>query len=566
MRGLSWIGASLLLGLLSWNAEAQIPNPMPTTSTIDENGVDLTNWSFSYQVTSIALGPVELGIYYPSDRDSFSATLRIEDSSGQYSNRATATAGNQTWVFITGGSAEDPGASLGENRYIPSGGYIATVVARDGTVIDYDYPSWYIPGNTTNPMTLCARSITRPDGEVLTYYAKYNMFPCRIQSIVSNRGYQIKYDYVAPNSIYRSRITLINNAFEYCNPTADTCNLTMNWPYISLSSNPRSYTNHSGQVWNVIAHGIIPPGHSSPTISWTAQNYISPNVVGNFAWRVTSATRDGGTWLYTYPSSDPLLGGVSDQLLRVQDPLGNVTRFRRLPGATGGDASIGEFANPSRLIGSVDQLGNVSTYGYNSSYQVTAINLPEGRGHLATYDYRGNILTYTQRPKTGSGAANLTTTYTYGAFNDRPLTVTDPNGNVTEYTYDPVHSGVLTEARPAPSPGAPRPVTRYAYAQRYAWIRNSSGSYVQAASPIWVLDTEKTCRTSATVAGACAAGSSDEVTVTYDYGPNSGPNNLWLRGRVETADGVSRRTCYAYDPTGNRISETQPNAGLTSCP
>jgi YD repeat-containing protein len=58
----------------------------------------------------------------------------------------------------------------------------------------------------------------------------------------------------------------------------------------------------------------------------------------------------------------------------------------------------------------------------------------------------------------------------------------------------------------------------------------------------------------------------DEVLTTYDYGPDSGPNNLFLRGRVVTADGQSLRTCYTYDRFGNRISETLPRAGLTSCP
>ena len=89
---------------------------------------------------------------------------------------------------------------------------------------------------------------------------------------------------------------------------------------------------------------------------------------------------------------------------------------------------------------------------------------------------------------------------------------------------------------------------------------------VALTAPVWLLSTEKSCNTSATSAGACAAGSSDEVTTTYDYGPDSGPNNLWLRGKVVTAGGVSLRTCYGYDVSGNKISETSPRAGLAVCP
>ena len=54
---------------------------------------------------------------------------------------------------------------------------------------------------------------------------------------------------------------------------------------------------------------------------------------------------------------------------------------------------------------------------------------------------------------------------------------------------------------------------------------------------------------------------------SYDYGPDTGAvgNNLLLRGMTVTADGQARRTCYGYDPQGNRIWETKPRAGLAAC-
>jgi YD repeat-containing protein len=66
---------------------------------------------------------------------------------------------------------------------------------------------------------------------------------------------------------------------------------------------------------------------------------------------------------------------------------------------------------------------------------------------------------------------------------------------------------------------------------------------------------------------ACKAGSAGQVVINDDdYGPNSGPNNLLLRGTVVTADGQSRRACVTYDALGRKVSETTPNANLTSCP
>ena len=71
-------------------------------------------------------------------------------------------------------------------------------------------------------------------------------------------------------------------------------------------------------------------------------------------------------------------------------------------------------------------------------------------------------------------------------------------------------------------------------------------------------------------AAPCAAGALDEVRTAYDYGPNSGPNNLLPRGQAVTAEAggqlVTHRTCYGYDARGRRISETQPNANLSTCP
>ena len=129
----------------------------------------------------------------------------------------------------------------------------------------------------------------------------------------------------------------------------------------------------------------------------------------------------------------------------------------------------------------------------------------------------------------------------------------------------------LTRTLPADSNGI-RAQTRRTYTQRYAWVLNSSGTtYVQSPAPIWVLATESFCRTSAAVvppgppgSGCTTAG--DEVVTTYEYGPDSGPNNLFLRGFSITADGATHRTCYGHDMYGNKISQTEADAGLTSCP
>ncbi|MEA3012260.1 MAG: hypothetical protein QOD42_805 [Sphingomonadales bacterium] len=258
----------------------------------------------------------------------------------------------------------------------------------------------------------------------------------------------------------------------------------------------------------------------------------------------TTMTVNGTVATNVYP-----VGNVPGSIV---DPLGRTTSFRYM---------IGESwaAEPGQLVGVTSPLGN-ATDSYN--------------------DARGNIYQQTLTAIPGSGLAARTTTAVFpsscGPTNRRicnkPTSVTDANGNVTDYTYDAVHGGVLTETGPAPAPGGVRPQTRHAYAQRYAWILASGGGYAQAATPVWVRTATSSCRTSAATgnpASPCAT-AGDEVLTQYDYGPNSGPNTLLLRGQTVTStDGgvtTTLRSCYGYDRDGRRISETQPQANLASCP
>lgn len=156
-----------------------------------------------------------------------------------------------------------------------------------------------------------------------------------------------------------------------------------------------------------------------------------------------------------------------------------------------------------------------------------------------------------------------------------PSQIIDANGNVTDRAYSPVHGGLLSATGPAvptPQPNGSvanvRPQTRYEYAQRQA--RLSDGA--PAGPPIWLLVRERFCRTTAAAGPSCAGGASDEVITDYDYGSDSGPNNLLLHGKTVTSidNGVTTvlRTCYGNDAFGRRISETQPNANanLAACP
>ena len=184
------------------------------------------------------------------------------------------------------------------------------------------------------------------------------------------------------------------------------------------------------------------------------------------------------------------------------------------------------------------------------------------------YDGRHNVwktvITGADGTSTVSFEKNFDVTCDYIVSCNQPNWSKDGEGNQTDYAYSDVHGGILTVTRPADSNGI-RPQTRYVYEQKQARYKNASGVIVASGLPIWVLTKEEFCRTSAASGTSCAAGAADEIETVYDYGPATGANNLWLRGKTVTANGQSLRTCYYYDDFGNKIAETQPNASLTSC-
>jgi len=234
---------------------------------------------------------------------------------------------------------------------------------------------------------------------------------------------------------------------------------------------------------------------------------------------------------------------------------------------------------PSGVVGAVRDPLQRSTYiwyeGANPYYPMEAVVVwriinPEGDAIEYTRDGRGNIVQSNRQAKPGSGLPDIVLRAGYPAACGNPRTcnqpdwTTDAKGNRTDYAYAPEHGGVLTETLPADAGGV-RPQTRYSYQQRHAWVKTESGGYSRSASPVWLLAVKRFCASGAASGQGCAI-AGDEVVTAYDYGPDSGPNNLLLRGEAVTAGGVTRRTCYGYDGQGNRISVTAPRAGLASCP
>jgi YD repeat-containing protein len=269
---------------------------------------------------------------------------------------------------------------------------------------------------------------------------------------------------------------------------------------------------------------------------------------------VESATRNGQTWHYDAGFTIGSLPYNSAWARDAIDPRGGIMRDAKGNSTPGTEHVYG---------GSIQQMhlrdGSAVDFAWSVGNQPATVTTPLGIKTQYAYDSRGNLLSVTRNPANSSApvivqSATYPTTCSNMKTCNKPTAAIDGNGNQTDFTYDPSHGGTLTATLPGVAGG--RPETRYTYVQRKAWYRGTNG--VMAADPnaIWVLSTES----------FCAAGSSCMTVTTYDYGPDSGPNNLLVRGKAIGADGTTLRTCYGHDPQGNKIWETSPNAKPSSCP
>jgi YD repeat-containing protein len=567
----------------------QIIPPPPERPQYDENGVDVGSQSLIFSHKGVSIGPsdhhgLSYNLYYSGNgwRSDFD-TLLVHTE---------VLSNNSTDVVSIGNFSETLDAGYGDNGYgsvidKDSSGF--DYLKKDGTYVRFELQ---VGGGTVGTTTIgqyVAKFLRYPNGVELTYHYKQDttggILAARLQSVTVNTGYQFKFTYQtntvtdAPSrAAWRTvtRVDAINNAVEYCSPSADSCSISSAWRKAQYSWSGYLYATDANNAVTRVSNGLTyfnikSPDSSSDNRTYTLA-YVS-SAYGN-AYRVSQAVIDGKTTTYGYSYSVSL----GTETVTSYGPSSDT----RVYVSRGGAPGVTSFTNA---------LGKTTSFQYDSPYsRPWKLTRHETNGTEFQYDNgntsnpgRGNITRATAIPKTGSGLASLSEEWVFPSCSfsvptttcNQPTSYTDPRDATTDYTYH-VSGGKLTETGPPDANGI-RQMFRYSYDQRYAWIKDSNGDYVAAPTPIYVLTEERTCLTSDTVGTnpstwECDDGAGDEVVTSYEYGPKyealstTGPNNLLLRGKVVTYGSESRRTCYGYDNFGNRISATSPRAGLSSCP
>ncbi len=579
------------LGVNLLSANWQFPQPVKLSSDIDPDlyfQVSTSNGGFSQWSTSLTG-------YLSADLST--AVSRYHVVIGQQSYNFTTTNGSNVWTddSVTG-NALTINPTTGIFTFTNRNG---VQYLLDGTPYNVQPPGAYqscVAGAATNSYNVCAvvTSIKYPDGKLITLSyegmatlistGNYRTY-VRLKSARSSNGISIKVAYATDQTtsltdwLNLSSATLINDAYEFCNYSTGSCSAQYSWPTVTYSSaintlpdgstyRKTTVTDQLGIVhtYDSVAHGyrlvIYKSGVGAPP-ALTYLNDQGPNTRGepnppDFA-DVTDA--DGRLYQYRYNN--------------VRGPNGS---YYEIHGTrTSSDGRVISFVGnrqipQSTVISSLtDEVGNTASFLYDSYLRPIEVDFPETNATLYSYDARGNVTSSTQRPKSGSGLSDVTRYATYAttcsapAACNKPLTVGDNRGNVTAYSWDQTTGAMISATSPADGAGLSA-VKRFAYTSMYARVSDGAGGYTPTGSPRSMLTEMRTCKSTATVGNGCAGGTADEIVTSYYYGPQTGPNNLQLRGMSVTADGATVTACYAYDRLGNRISETQPKANIQVCP
>lgn len=518
-------------------------------------------------------------------------------------NSNTFTVSNSQYVDEKRSGAKLEKTSSSEWKYTTPDGaeiYYSEDVSLPGAS-DYTFAGGNLTSAISQPLASAVK-VVQPSGLIININhlsaTVEGVRRSRIQSVTASNGLQLKYEYRSGTSrnnwLLPVKIYAVNNAYDYCNPTANSCALS-NWSFAEVKW-PTSIFTEGATVEVIEAEGESTKYiHGSfcktgPCSSGSSLNYyrIAKIVNKTSASTVTNEYTYGNTYHCTgngwLGSSNCVVyreGVVFGSKMEEADwtwtysysipPFSYVPKQNNLSGPRGGVQVL--INNMSGLPYRIYDNPNQRTIHLEDSGSnlVEKVEFKYGNSIEFDYDAIGNLTERREKPSSGTLDKISTASYSNNCNNSKtlrkPAWTEDAKGNRTTYTYHCASGNLATITKPADEDGV-SPEIRYFYEQKYAYYKNSSGNIVRASTPIWLLTKESICKTGASSGNGCKT-ASDEVVTEYDYGKQQSgiANNLWLKGVTVTdkETNESRRTCYEYDKVGNKISETEPNANLSSC-
>jgi len=583
-----WRGAlprlAAFLVLAAWGSAgmAQTPGggpPLPQVVAPDAAGIDLIYGRRVGTDSAISIGAAD------------APALEFTEGSGGYGG--TPLAGfHYTDVaypytseyLVLGNRAMSNRYGDGTGRSFPDG-----IISTPGTVYENDGTRWTFVSTgqfqgTYNSDTYATKRV-KPDGETLTF--NYSAIPNGsiagvLRSVTSNAGYQINLEWTpVPNKQPAlTKVTLTNRRYAYCDPLSGACTGNYAWPTMSWASDGAGGTNVTSSGLRTVDYHAstssqVGTVNGQPDYEYLVRITSGAGVDRTYGYRFSSAGIYGGSpYFGRASSSNPCINAAA--VWKVKEATatwnydfthgcensGSVSRIDPLgKPATRNGGSFTDELNRTTTYTYVDQWGFPVTYTAGIS-RVTSVTYPEL--NKVTWDYGilygpQNLISTTVTPRPGSQEPTLTWLKHYWpnctaatlVYCNKPSNEVDPRNNQSDYTYDPVHGGLLTKTLPADADGV-RPQIRYHYQQFSAKVLNASGQLVDE-TPIWKLAWTSECRTQAS-----CDGTADEVVTSYTYDDNLLPKTRTVRaGNAASGETVTME----YDPVGNVVSVDGPFTG-----
>lgn len=394
-----------------------------------------------------------------------------------------------------------------------------TYQTKNGTEVQYwlgiDYDNGCFNGNNI-------KQVKKPDGEVLSYISTlstrgYKPFQGAVpptESVLvvqSNLGYQLRIDMGGgwgdnlagdpPFCVWRpmpyltnpawgcvKSITLIDTTVDPCDPL-QVCHYSRVWPTLHITY-PNSHTivitDQMGRS-TTYTSTKYPKGrlNISPEFITTVQEsggrtrtiqYV-PNLLNggdggneNTRGRVAAVVEGQRSWTYERTSSgfESLAPGtILKYAISRKDSDNRTVTFRSAVRIVPGYAYTEPYL---REIEDAD--GNITSWSWYGHVKLRPrrITQPSGAFVEYTYDHRQNITSIVSSP--AGGGAPVRTQWGYDTTCGNYLTCNKPNFRIdesnrrTDYTYDPVHGGILSALEPASAVGGQgniRGMTSYEY-------------------------------------------------------------------------------------------------------
>lgn len=587
---------------------------------LDGRGVNLFTGEFSPNAEAISIGNDQIGMRFAR---SWSGGGWIHNFF-MHANEDCCSTNPLAYVVTDKTSSYFYYDSMGVPRLTTDGSQFdgTNYTNKHGDV--YDFSSKIILASAVGVPVDARKYITkiiRANGEVINFTYEKTIDStksppielARLSSVTSSAGFQAKFTYL--DSTYNNvlidyarawrwgaimSVTILNRAVESCPVLGNQCVTTRQWPKWSRTLtwtgslddgvSPK-YFQESDTINGRFSQRYNITWRSDPSVQATFITAVRNGVAGSHLVaptyvvdrggtpyetrpRVVSLNDDGAVWSYSRTSGSAPTSDIPSYNYQPIVPMEYFPIQTTVTLPNGGQETyFGDTTGKLYLY--IDSLGRKRKYEYvtgnKNSVNPLKYTNPLGGSLVTMLDDRYNPVSRTILPNDDSSLASLTQSLNYPVACpsmrtcNKPTSIQDELGRVTDYVFSVDHGGVRSVTSPPDASGI-RPQVRTDYGQFVASILASNGALVPAGAPIWLRTRESTCRKTAATDSGCAGGAADEVVTSYEYSAVPGYGNLWPRSITNDATGIASKTCFNYDVYGNTIREVNLQSGVSQCP